>query len=84
MAVKVDEDIIRLQVSVENVIIMQVFEGEDDFCDVEPCVLLFQSDFLGDQVAEVFARAVVRDQVQVLRRLECEVHLQHEGVVRLF
>jgi hypothetical protein len=49
----VDQEVVRLQISVDVAELVEGIDGEDDLGDVEPSVVLGQSAHVVQQIAEV-------------------------------
>ena len=81
MALFVDENVFGLEVSVQNVHVVQELHGENHFGDEELGLVLLKDLAFLEVDAEVASRAVVENHVQVLWSLETVVHLDDVGVV---
>eukprot|EP00960_Hanusia_phi_P066499 766409-Hanusia_phi.AAC.2 len=81
VAVGVDKDVVRLQVTVDDPLVVQILQCQHHLCHVLPRPLLAQaSDALQESVA-VSSLHVLHDQVEVLARLERADQLDHKRTV---
>lgn len=84
VASAIEQNILRLQVSVDNLFGVEVFDGQDEFSNVETCLILRKNDFSGQVETEIATRAVVQCQVEVVRSLERIMEINNKWVVGLF
>ena len=61
-----------------------MLNGQDQLCDIEPCLVLVEGDLAGDMKTEVPTRAVVQCEVEVVWGLKREVQVDDEWVAGLF
>lgn len=83
VTVRVNENIFRLEISVNDIKRVDVLDGQHDFGDEEPGLVLLKDLLFVEVEGEVAARAVVQDHVEVVGSLEAVVHFDHEGVVSI-
>jgi len=84
VAVVVEHYVVRLQISVDDVSLVEVLEGEEHFSDVKPSSVLSEALLTSDYLTQVTARAEVEDQEQLCLRLErvIQVHDKRMSHVR--
>ena len=80
MPIGVNENIFRLEISVDDIQGVDVLDGEDYLGDVEAGLVFFEDLLFVQMVGEVAAWAVVEDHVQVVGGLETVVHFDHVWV----
>jgi len=76
----INEDVLWLQVSVQNVVFVEVLNCEDNFSEQEFGLLGKEGPVLLDQREQISSRAQVEDEVQIILRGECLVELDDERV----
>lgn len=81
MAIDVNENILWLQVAVQNVLRVNVFETQQNFCEVETGLRLGKPLLALEEVEEFPSRAKVRHEVHALPALEGPVQLQNKGMI---
>ena len=82
MSVLAQQNILRLQVPVNYLLRVEVFDGEDYFCCVENYLLLVKTALFVQMVEEGAAALVIQQQVQVSLALEGVVKLENERVAQ--
>ena len=83
VAVVVNENVLRLQIPVDNVRLVQVAEGKGDLCSVKLCLFLREA-LLFRQVFEQFATLhELHDKVDAVGLLKDVVHTDDERMVHL-
>mmetsp|Transcript_29000 Transcript_29000/g.84662 ORF Transcript_29000/g.84662 Transcript_29000/m.84662 type:complete len:208 (+) Transcript_29000:561-1184(+) len=80
VAVLVQQDVLWLEISVDDLDGVQVLQGACDLRRVEPCSGLRQALLPREPEEELASGAVVQHEVKLLRRLEGEVHAHDKGV----
>ena len=83
MPLVVEQDVLRLQVPVDDLFVVQVLNGEEQLSNVEAGLMLRKGDFPSQMEAQVLARTVVESQVEVVRSLKGEVQVDDEGMAGL-
>jgi len=81
MAIRIDDHIVRLQVSENNVALVQTLNRKQHFTGVNFSPRLFELALQLQDLGKVPALAVLHDQVQFLIRLESVVQIHNEGVL---
>ncbi len=76
----VEHQVLRLDVSVDDAVLVQVVESENETCTEELGLVLVEASHLAGVEAEVSSREVVHDEVEVLLVLEGTLHV-HDKVV---
>lgn len=66
MSVLVEQDVLGLEVSVEDVVVVQVLQSNDDLCEVELGHLLRKPEHLVHVVKDLPARAELQNDEQVV------------------
>jgi hypothetical protein len=79
----IEEDVLGLQVSVNNIETMQALQGAQKFCCVKSSTINVETLFLLQVVEELSAVHECENKVQLLRRLEGEFEWHDERVVDL-
>ena len=80
VAVDVDEDVLRLHIAVENVVLVQVLDSQYHFGDQQFRLLRVEVTMLLDHVEQVTAWAEVQNEVNIVLRMESGVKLHDERV----
>mmetsp|Transcript_9075 Transcript_9075/g.15324 ORF Transcript_9075/g.15324 Transcript_9075/m.15324 type:complete len:255 (-) Transcript_9075:287-1051(-) len=80
MAVVVEHYVVRLEVPVDNVALVQVLEGQEDLGDVESGPVLGEASLVGNYFAEITAGAEVEDEEELGLGLERVVKVHDERV----
>lgn len=75
IAICVEHQVLRLYISVQNALLVQVFEAHEHAGDEEPGLLLAEPLVFGQVVPEITALHEVNDEVQVLTVFEGEAHV---------
>lgn len=83
VAVGVNQYVLWFEISVDDIQGVDVLDGQNDLGNEELGLVLLEDLSLVQMVGQVAARAVVENHVEVVRRLEAVVHLDHERMVRL-
>lgn len=83
VSVLMKQNILWLEVPIEDVLGMEVLEGEHKLSDDPLSLLFLQLLFMSQVLAQITAAAVVQAHVQVLLRLEGVPELHYEWVVGL-
>lgn len=78
MAFAVYQDIVRLQVSVNNVLFVQRLNSEEDLRDVQLSFVLSKPFLNFEVLAQIPATGVVANQKQSIRGLKCVKQLRDE------
>ena len=84
MAFRVQDDVLRLEVSVYDPVTMQALQGEYDLCCVESCSILVELRLLSQVEEQLATVEEVDDEVETLWCLECIMELYYEGMVDSF
>lgn len=84
MSLGIKQDILRLEVSINNVLLMQMLNRQTQLCYVKLGLLFGEGHLPGKMEAEISAGAVIECEVQVMWGLEGEVQVDDEDVVGLF
>ena len=79
--VNINHKVLRLNVPVDDVLFVEIFEARDEACYKEPRRLFIESAISADMVAEITSRQVIHNQIEVLAILERIVHVDEEGVL---
>ena len=83
VALLVKDDIVWLEISIDHIILMKRFQGENDFADVELC-LPFRDDALDLNILiEISTWTVVTHKEQLVDCLECVPQSHNEGMLHL-
>lgn len=82
MAILVIYDVIGFQVTEDNVSAMQVFECQQDLCQVKPSTILSEPFVFLQSTAHVTAGCVIKEQEKFLRGLKSVLESDDEGVMR--
>ena len=80
---RVEENILRLEVAIDDLEVMEVVEGRADLCRVQPRARLGEAPRRLEVEEELAAVAVVHDEVELGGRLEGEAQVDEEWVVRV-
>ena len=83
MAFGVKEDILRLEISVDDAVLVEVLEGENNFGGVKPGSIFGEANLVTQVVKQLSAVQEIAHEVELLRVLECEMELDDEGMVDL-
>ena len=81
MTIFVDNDIVWLQISKDNVLLVQSLYAQKNLRGVEPCLVLRETSLDLQILAQVTPWTVVRDQEQMVFGLECVSELNYERVL---
>ena len=82
MAVGIQQDILRFEISIDDVVLMQVLQRQDQLGDVEFGPMLVEVTVLLEVPEELPTRHEVRNEVEVGGGLEGELQAHDEGRVR--
>ena len=81
VALLIQQDVVQLYVSVDDSVLVELFDGEEYFSDVDDCFFFRDFAFAGDQTAQVAPRTEVGHQVQLVKGLECVAEFDNVPVV---
>lgn len=81
VTISIDKDILRLEVSVENFLIVQKFYGYDKLCDKRNSLVLWKFLFLIHQSGQSAIRNILKGQIDVLMGLKSVVKGDDVGTV---
>ena len=81
MAIFVDNDIVRLQVSKDNVLLVQSLYAQKNLRGVEPCLVLGETSLDLQILAQVTPWTIVWDQEQMVFGLEGISELDYKWVL---
>lgn len=70
MTVSIDDNIVRLEVSVNDVTFMEFFKSKQDLSRVEFSCCFIKVVFLVKKLSKVASRTVVKNKIQFLRSLK--------------
>ena len=73
IAVSVNQKILRLEVSVHNLVLMAILYPRKDLKEKGPCLILRHTPAVGQKVEKIPARTVVQHHVDLLFRLNALV-----------
>ncbi len=79
----VKQDILRFQVSIDDLEAMKTFEGTEKFSRVEARTSKVEALLFLEVVEQLSAIDEGKDEVELLRRLEGELERDDEGIVDL-
>ena len=78
-----EQQVLRLEITVENTTVMEVFQAKHDFGAVEASALFAEGLVLLEVEEELSSVDVIHDEVQLVRGLERVVEVDKEGVAEL-
>ena len=81
MACIVKDNVIRLQISVNDVSLVEIFKGKQDLCSVKSSSIFVEPSLLSNYFTQVASRAEVQDEKQLGLRLEGVVEVDDERVL---
>ncbi len=77
----VDHQIFRFNISMNNLVLVNVLESRDEASNKELCGALIKGSMRTDMKSQITAWEVVHDEVEVIPILECIVHIDQEGII---
>jgi hypothetical protein len=80
MSLLIEENILRLQIPINNIQAMQVFQSKDQLGRIKPTFLLMEIDFFDQVMTHVLAATEIQAQIDVVWGLKGEVQRNYEGV----
>ena len=80
---EVNKDVFWLQISIRNVVIVQVLNRQDDLSYYHFCILFIKSLLLAEMIEQLASRAELKDEMQVLLSPECLDELNDERISQL-
>ena len=80
MSIKVNQDILRLEIPVKNALRMDVLQTKQDFGKVKPGLVLSEILAALKQVKQLAARTKVKNEVQVFLRRKSALHRNEKRV----
>lgn len=84
MTLSIQENILRFEVSVDYVLLVQGFDGTDNLCCVQFCSLLIKSLLFSEVCKEFTTIQEVDEEVQLALRLESIVQSNNVRILDLF
>ena len=81
MAISVDDNVIRFQISEYDLPLMQILNGKNNLSQVYPDNILFKLAFPLNHLAEVAPSTVLEQQVKLILGLKSVIQLDDERVV---
>ena len=83
MTIWIKENIVSIQISVYDSILMKAFYPENDLTSIEFSLLLCKPDILSNMVKQLSSIQKVHDQVNFFRVLESKVQSNNEWIFNL-
>mmetsp|Transcript_46168 Transcript_46168/g.118971 ORF Transcript_46168/g.118971 Transcript_46168/m.118971 type:complete len:309 (-) Transcript_46168:476-1402(-) len=83
VAIEVQEDVLRLEISVHDSLRVKVLEGSNHLSSIEPDLLQGEPSLLLKMSKQITSVHVVENQVQLLWALESKLEADHEGMGHL-
>ena len=83
MTIWIKENIVSIQISVYDSILMKAFYPENDLTCIEFSLLLCKPDILSNMVKQLSSIQKVHDQVNFLRVLESKMQSHYEWIFNL-
>jgi len=83
MTVVVKNHIIGLEITVDDISLVQVLKGEQDLSDVQLCTLFCKPPLLGNNLSKIATWAEVENQKQLGLALECVVEVDNEWMAHV-
>lgn len=83
MPLGIQEDVLWFKISIYDVLLMEVLDGEAELCYIEFGLIFWEGDLTSQVKAQVSSGAVVESKVEVVRGLEGEMKVYDELMVRL-
>jgi hypothetical protein len=74
------QDVLGLDIPVDDAALVEVGESEEDLDDIEPGDVLIESSVAFDESEQLSSGAVLDNEDEKLLSLECEFHLNEEGM----
>ena len=84
MALRIQKNVLRLEVPVYDVLLVERFNGANYFCCVQFCPRLIELLLLAQVCEELTAVQEVNEEVQLAFCLECVMQANYVGVLDLF
>lgn len=84
MSLSIQQNIFRFQISIDNVLLMKMLNGQTQFCYVKLGLFFRESDLACEMEAEISAWTVIQREIEVMRSLEGEMQIDNEDVIGLF
>ena len=84
IAISSDKHVLRLEVSVEDVLRMEMVQCKEDVGGIEPSCVLLESSNLTQVEKELPTWAVLKHERQFAIALECVIHLDDKRVSDIF
>ena len=81
MAVSIDDNIVRLEVSVYDVAFMEFFKSKEDLSRVEFSCCFIKVVFLVKELSKVTPRTVVKNKVKFFRSLKGIIQTYYERML---
>ena len=81
MACIVKDNVVRLQISVNDVSLVEIFKGKQDLCSVNSSSIFVEPSLLSKYLTQVASWAEVHDEKQFGLRLEGAVESDNERVL---
>ena len=81
VAIFVYENVLRFEISVDHVPVVEILQCQDDLSSIEASFFLTKVAFLLDMVEEVATRNIFHDQEKMCWRLKCVIEIQDEGML---
>lgn len=83
MAIDIDEDVLRFDISVDDVLSVQVFKPEQQLCEVEPSLILCKLLHLTQMEEHLASSTQVHHEEELCLRLEGPIQLYDKWMVDL-
>ena len=84
MAIFSNHNIFRLQISIDNIFFVKVFQSQKNFSSIYSNLSLGKSHFLHQMEAEILPRAVIQPQIDIVGCLEGEMQIYNKWMTQLF
>lgn len=81
VACGVEKDVLGLEVTVHNVVLVEMLKGQHKLSNVEPCTVLGEAALFLEMPEQLSTALVVGDEVELLLGLEGELEADEEGAL---
>jgi len=84
MAIPIEKNILRLQVPINDIKTMQIFQGKYQLSRIELALNFREINFLNQMMAQVLSTAIIQTEVNIIGSLKGKMKTYHKGVIYLF
>ena len=84
MTIFIKKNIFRFEVTVNNVLLMKMFNSKTQLSGIESGLFFRKSNLSGKMKTEISSRAIVKSEIEIVRSLKGKMKVDDKLMIRLF